>query len=507
MAATLGVDIGSIATKAAVHDPRTGVVSFAAERYKERGVSDLARLDADAVLAAAIKAMRSAAEAAAGRGVRIQAIGFSSILYSVVLLDADHAPLPIPGANGGASSSPPPTVLTYADERARNRVRELAATDSQAIYERTGCVVHPSYPLWTLAWLSRNHPHILRCTRRIVSPAEYVIGRLTGSFERTSRSTASASGLLSLATGEWDDELAGMSGVPRDALPRVVEPTDCEPLSASAASELGLAAGLPVAIGGGDGMLAHVGTGATREWMATLTLGTTGAVRQLSTAPLLTRPAATWCYRLLPGAWVAGSAITSGGNCIEWLRESMAFDAGDGNALEARLDDHLRSGPVVVPFLHGERGPGWHAGACAVATFSAPHDAASLALGFMEGVAFNLRQCIETLPGPPPTVMRMTGGALRMPLWVRMLADVLGRPIALPAFASQCGPDAAREHVAVAAALVAQRAIGAIDDFSESAIGLDPLMPAIQPDPARHGLFTRRYERYLEAYRLAIQGA
>jgi len=37
MAATLGVDIGSIAAKAAVHDPRTGVVSFAAERYKERG--------------------------------------------------------------------------------------------------------------------------------------------------------------------------------------------------------------------------------------------------------------------------------------------------------------------------------------------------------------------------------------------------------------------------------------------------------------------------------------
>jgi gluconokinase len=263
--------------------------------------------------------------------------------------------------------------------------------DNDAVHARTGAYLHPAFWPAKLAWLAETQAHVFRAAERFVSFADYFCGEPV-----TSPSLASGTGLLDLTTGRWDEELLATLGVESERLPELAD--------------------VPVWI---DGVCSNLGAGCTGG-RAALMVGTSGALRVLyETERPQPRPG-LFLYRLDDRRVVEGGALSDGGNLYAWLQETLAPSAEIGDR------DH---GLTVLPFLGGERSPGWDPDATGTITGltfdTTPADIRQAAL---EGVGFRFAAIAELMPEIDEIVA--TGGALAKDRrWVQIMADALARPV------------------------------------------------------------------------------
>jgi gluconokinase len=234
---------------------------------------------------------------------------------------------------------------------------------------------------------------VFRRVERFVSFADYLRGNAV-----TSPSLASGTGLLDLTTSRWDEELLEVLGVDAERLPGLED--------------------IPVWI---DGVCSNLGAGCTGG-RAALNVGTSGAIRVLyETERPQPRPG-LFLYRLDDRRVVEGGAVSDGGNLYRWLEETLAPSAEAGDT------DH---GLTFLPFLGGERSPGWdpdETGTITGLTFGTT--AADIRQAALEGVGFRFAAIAELMPEIEEIVA--SGGALRKDArWVQIMADALARPVTL----------------------------------------------------------------------------
>ena len=75
-------------------------------------------------------------------------------------------------------------------------------------------------------------------------------------------------------------------------------------LSTHAAQEIGLTAGIPVAIGGGDNMMGAIGTGNVTPGVVTISLGTSGTVCAYSDKPIIDHEGDVAAFCSSTGGWL-----------------------------------------------------------------------------------------------------------------------------------------------------------------------------------------------------------
>ena len=107
-----------------------------------------------------------------------------------------------------------------------------------------------------------------------------------------------------------------------------------------------------------DGGLNQNGVGAIKENVMTFSVGTSGAMRISTAKPMIPKSPSTWCY-LSPKGWLSGAATAGCCNCIDWFVEHVAAGKTDYSQLEQGEDEILDT-PIFLPFLFGERCPGWN---------------------------------------------------------------------------------------------------------------------------------------------------
>ena len=100
---------------------------------------------------------------------------------------------------------------------------------------------------------------------------------------------ASGTGLLNIYTLQWDEEILDFLNIRSNQLSEVYEITH---------QAKGLLDDFLYVIGGGDGALANLGTGAMNKGFMALTIGTSGAVRLPIDQPFLDLEMRTQCYHL-----------------------------------------------------------------------------------------------------------------------------------------------------------------------------------------------------------------
>lgn len=478
--AVLAVECSTRAAKALVHDLDRGVCIVREAAYPPE-TADVATLQTDAVLAAMRRAMSQAAEEARARDIPIEAVGISAIWHSLEILDREDRPLT--------------PMLTWADTRAAGAVESARKDDGLArhLYAKTGCVIHSMYPLWQYRALCEANRELPRRVGRVRCMAQAMMEDLTGEAV-LSRSTASGSGLLGLVSGEWDEEILSFAGMDRAWLPQLAEMEEAWPLTEDAARAVGLPAGIPVAVGGPDGALNQVGAGAAPGRM-TFSVGTSGALRMACGSPWLPEARSNWCYRLWGDRWIAGAATSGAGSCVSWLRETLLGGSWSFERLEAALAHVDRAhAPLFLPFLFGERCPGWQdARTGEFRGLTGRHGPADLYYAVLEGVLFNIYDCYGPLTaglGEPEHIL-LSGGITSSATWRQMAADIFGRTLEY----------APGEHTsAVGAAAAAHATLGMLDS------PLDFVPPAGQlchPGKA-DSIRADRLERYRRAYASGI---
>jgi gluconokinase len=417
-ARVLALDLGTSSVRALAFDERgVALPGVLARRPTRLELSDegKAELDPDAVVAALGDCLDELADGGGLDGV--EHVATSCAWHTVIALDGTGRPLT------GA--------LTWADTRAAPLVAaQRSRGDMDRLQAATGARPHTLYWTVKLPWLARE---LSPAPARYLGLAEYVTGALLGD-PTASRSMASGTGLLDLASAVWDTQALELAGVGEGALPAVAGGGWTGRLGPEGARRwpaLAEATWHPVT---GDGAASNVGAGCVSPERVAINLGTSAAIRAVAPAgragPLHRE---LWRYLVDDDRVVTGAAFSGAGNLYAWLRQVTALpDEGSVEEALAEVPPGSR-GVVVMPYHAGSRPPlDLAAGSGAITGLSLTTTAVEILAATLEAVCYRLAAGYEalaaTLPGEPEVVA--SGGAVvASPWWQQTLADVLGRPV------------------------------------------------------------------------------
>ena len=472
----LAVDIGSSSIRAGLYDRCGRLVKGSAAKVPygwDLGPEGSVRLHPGVLLERVEHALDETAAAAGPLARDAVVAGVSCFFHSLVGLDDAGRPLT--------------PVLSWADTTSAGEAAALRATvDARRAHACTGAPLHAGYWPARVLRLRREQPAI----RRWAGFPELLTGALTGRAV-VSRSMASGTGLMDRACGAWWPEILDRLSVDGGQLSPLVD--DDQPigrLEAAAARRWPAFAHLDWFAAWGDGACGNVGLGATGPGQAALMIGTSGAIRTIIREPAPRIVPGLFVYRLGEGAVVGGQLSEGGGTAASisgLLRRSSA--SLERAAAGLVPDGH---GLTILPYVHGERGLGYHDGARGVlAGLASQSDAPSIYRAFLEAIAYRfaaLDERLATLLPAPPSITASGGALARSPLWAQIVADSLGRDIALaPAVEASCR----------GAALLALRGARLFDELDAAP---RPRARTIRFDPGRAARYRAARARQEQLY-------
>ena len=389
-------------------------------------------------------------------------------------------------------------AIVWMDVRA---ARQVEAFGTPEIHERTGKPPDTTPALYKLLWLREHEPETIARTRWVVDVGAYVVNRLTGSW-RTTTAYADPLGLLDMERRDWSDELLERVGLTRERVPALVAPGDViGELSAAAAEQTGLRAGLPIVGGAGDGQSAGLGANAARPGRAYLNLGTAVVAGTISE-----RYAWHAAFRTLigavPGTYAMETLLQGGTYTVNWFLERIASLDAQRLGLGLRDLDLLeaaatRVGPgaeglLLVPYWASAQSPYWDPDARGMLFGLAGHHGKEhIYRALLEGIAFEQRLAFDAMEaelGTAIDVLLITGGGSRSALWRQIVADVTRKPVA-----------ACREleTTALGAGIHAAAAAGWYGSLQEAVTAMTGEAAQHAPDEPT----AQRYDRLFDVYR------
>jgi gluconokinase len=474
-ARVLAVDIGTSSIRATLYGQRLLPVRQGTKvRYRWRIGSD------GSVEAAPATIERAVAHAIDGAldGVRtnVDAVAIAAFWHSLMGIDAQGRPVT--------------AVIPWSDTRSAAEVQALRTRlDERAVHARTGCRLHPTYWPARLRWFADRDAKSFRRVRRWLSLPAYIERRWLGR-DAESRSQASGTGMFLHDRSSWDEELCAACDVTPAQLGPIVDLDDASAAPSAAVArrwpQLREARWVPAAA---DGALDNVGAGCTTGGRAALMIGTSGALRKVwstETAPAV--PFGLWRYWLDRRRVVVGGASSNGGNLASWMRQTLGLDQ-DPKGI-ARLEAAIARMPAdaheltMLPFVAGERSPDYLPDARAVvAGLRLATTREHIFRAGLEAVAYRFLDMLEELVEVSPvTRMVATGAALTSSrVWPQILADVLGRQLALPRDT---------ELTSRGAAIIGFEQLGMTIPRSEPSIAR-----IFHPDMRSHAVYRRAAER------------
>ncbi len=457
----LGLDAGSGSVRALLVDVESGRTTVAVRQWEHPPAAEggwAYDFDTDRNWALLAEAVREALARAGAALTDVAGIAVASMRHSLVLMRDGRVLFAVPNR----------------DARAAAEGMEMAAGPGARVCTRTGCWPAPVFMAPRLAWLAARHPQWLEGAVAL-TVGDWVAFRLCGEAA-TDFSHAGETMLFDVVRREWMTDFLAELGLPPSLLPPVHPAgTLLGPLTPAAAADLGLAPGIPVAVGGADTQCALLALGATGPGDVGIVAGTTGPVQGVADRPLLDPEGRLWTRpHLLPDRWVVESNAGPLGEALDWLAGLLFPESPRptarlvGEAAQARPG----AGGILSTFggqVFNGRALAFPVGSLTLSPLlggDGPSRRADLARAVLEGLAFVLRangEQVAAVMQADSLCYRMTGGLTRSPFWAQLVADVLGRPVQVSDIP---------EGTALGAAVCAGVAAGLFADLAEGAAHL-----------------------------------
>ncbi len=479
-AVLVGIDVGTTGVKAIAISAADGsVLARAEEGYPlstpRPGWSEQDPEDWWQATQRALAALAAAAVA------RPAGIGLSGQMHGLVCLDgSDRVLRPAILWNDGRTQAECDEI-----EQLVGLERLIALTGNRAL---------AGFTAPKLLWLRRHEPDTWRQIRRILLPKDYVRLRLSG-VHAIDLADASGTLLLDVEHRRWSGEVLAALDVPAAWLPELLESPQVSGATLDGTTPWG--AGIPVAAGAGDQAAAALGVGVDRPGPVAVTIGTSGVVFAALPAyrPEPQARVHVFCHAV-PGSFEAMGVMLSAAGALAWLRSALGAGAVPWETLtgEAAAWQPGCEGLTFLPYLSGERTPHADPGARAAFTgLSLRHDRGALVRSVLEGVAYGLRDSLELLRGlgVEPATGRVSGGAARSELWLRIVASVLDLPLERTVV---------EEGSAFGAALLGGVAAGCFADVHEAVAACVHVRDTTHPDPAWASTYDAGFARFRALY-------
>lgn len=485
MSLFVGLDVGTQSVKLVAYDPETRrVVASHGSPLDLIAGDDGSREQRAEWWTAAIRACFAALEPA--QRARVAAVGVSGQQHGFVPVDADGAVLA-------------PAKL-WCDTSTQAECDEIMhkVGGARRCVEVAGNAILAGYTASKLPWTRKHRPEVYARLRAILLPHDYVNFWFTG--ERWMEyGDASGTGWLDIRTRTWSPQMLAATDPDFNLapyLPPLVEPDASCQIAPKVADELGLPRTVRVSVGGGDNMMAAIGTGNVTPGVLSMSLGTSGTLFAFADRPIVDAAGGWAAFCSSTGGWLPLICTMNCTVATESIGRAFDFSSRDGDVVMAGTVPGA-GGLVMLPFLNGERTPDLpHARGALHGIDSANLTRGNIYRAAMEGATYALRNGFDALQaaGLQFAAIRLTGGGSQSPAWRQIVADVFELPVEVPEQS---------EGAAFGAALQALWALGRANGNTVDIVGIarehvrvDSALSA-HPDAGDAAVYRGHYRQFL----------
>lgn len=394
----------------------------------------------------------------------------------------------------------------WADMRTTEQVREIAEANGgqENVYYHTGIgLTEETFTGYKILWFRENLPELFEKTALYLQPKEYIGMKLTGNTA-TDPSDASETVMMDIKNKTWSKKILSDIGITEAQLPPIKKSYDLLGyVTKEAALEAGLAEGTPVCVGGGDVAIATLGAGVSRPGEAYMYIGSGSWVGMSSEKPVLDYEKRVACIRsTTTEGYVPHEVGFSGGLSQQWARELINNIPGIGSKMTYEQMNQMAadssvgaSGLIFLPYLRGGGAPTQNINARGGFIGLEPrHSYGDMCRSILEGVAFLLRESLETLDELSQEEIKevyLIGGGSKGELWKQIIADVIQRPVVCTSMKQEANTWGAAKLGGVC--------VGLWKDFEE-AQALVKRESVSYPDPSVKELYDSLYKVFLDTY-------
>jgi xylulokinase len=373
------------------------------------------------------------------------------------------------------------------------------------LFEITGLVAHPMYPIPKILWMRRHQPETYASAAKFVTAIGYILLRL-GLAAYVDYSLASRYLAFDVRKHCWSQEVLEAVDLDSDRLPEAAPAgTIAGKLNAAAAGRLKLPSGTPVILGGHDQPCGALGVGIIAPGRAANSMGTYECLLAASNQPILTDAALasslnSYCH-VVPERYIT-IAFFPAGIMMKWFHDLLyssvgAQIRGSGEQSEvehyAFLEAHAPGGPTglcITPNLIGTCNPDFDPNARGIMYGLDPSTGPpAIYKGILEGLACELSQVTGLLADAVSEFrdICVTGGGTRSPLGLILRAALTGKYLHV----MRCP-----EAVCLGGAILAGVAVGEYGSIDEAVKRVVHEVAVVAPDQE----IASAYEQQLKQY-------
>ena len=409
----------------------------------------------------------------------VKAVGLSGQMHGATLLDKNNNIIR-------------PAIL-WNDGRSAAQCIELEKREPNSRHI-TGNIAMPGFTAPKLVWVKQHEPENFAKIAKVLLPKDYLRFLMTGDFA-SDMSDSAGTLWLDVEKRVWSQGMLAACDLTTSHMPTLYEGTQITgKLTAEVAAKWGMNQ-VPVVAGGGDNAAGAAGVGVVKPKQAFLSLGTSG-VYFVANEKYLPNPEGavhTFCH-CIENTWHQMSVVLSAASCLTWVTQLTGFE-NEGALLEQvkKCDFSQPNSVIFLPYLTGERTP--HNNPNAKGVFfglDSATDAAILGRAVLEGVAFAFAEGQQVLldAGEQIDDVTVIGGGAKSPLWGKIIASVLNRPL-IYREGSEVGP-------AFGAARLARIAVTQLSAQQVCVNG--KVTQTIDPDPIMQDFYAQQYTAYKALY-------
>lgn len=317
-------------------------------------------------------------------------------------------------------------VFLWSDLQAGKTIAHFSKRKlAKHFYQLTGTPIHAMSPFAKLLYFKEANKY--QEVTKWSGLKELVLEYFTGKFI-IDRACASATGYYDLEKKTWSTEILSYLAINPNQLAEIVDTTKTLPMKTDKINHFGFAPEIKVAVGASDGTLAAYASFYRTKRTASLTIGTSAAVRQITTTVQLEPNKQNFCYYLNEKYFVLGAPTNNGAALLEWTANQLAKDQ---NTFFSQLPNILEKTSIGArglrfePYLNGERAPIWDENAKGgFSGLTLKHTREDLIRSVIEGMLLNIRRLINLVA--PKQVLSVSGGFFQTTELAQLASTIFG---------------------------------------------------------------------------------
>ena len=477
----LALDVGTTSLKGALFDTSGRPLAVEAREYDLlKPAPDIVELDPETYWSAARGVIRALLQTARLPPGAIAAAGVTSQGETLIVLDKAGRPLR--------------NAIVWLDNRSREEAGELGRRfPLDTVYRLTG--QQEMAPTWTatrILWLKKHEPAVFARAARFLLPADYILFKLTGRCATDPGLNPSTLYFDLVRRAWWPDMLDALE-ISASQLPDLLAPGEpAGRVTAAAAAETGLPAGIPVSGAPIDQIAGAVGAGNLAPGIVTETTGAALAVCATVDKPLYDplKRVGLYCHAL-PDRYALLPWVPTAGMALRWFRDELAGGASyDTLTAEAAAVPPGSEGLTLLPHFSGAGSPDMNPKARGVLWgLTLGHRRGHVVRAILESVAFMLKDNLDMLEslGPRIAEIRSLGGGAKSRLWLRIKADVCQKEFLTLA---------CEETTCLGVAMLAGVGAGLLANLEEARDSMVRIRERIAPRPEARESHAEAFRRY-----------